>query len=464
VSARKQSGAIGAAVRVLLWQVHSRTMTSPSSESRHTAPVALVTGAGKRLGRGIALALAQQGWNIGVHYATSAAEATETVSAIEALGRRALALQADLADETQVLALLPTLSAALGPVQALVNNASRFVFDEAADFSQASFNAHMLPNLAAPVLLARELHRLLSDRPGLPQPAGVVVNLLDQKLYGYNPDFLSYSLTKAGLDAANTMLAQALAPRVRVVGVAPGLTLPSYLLEGDEFARAHAQHSPLGRCSDPEDVIAAVCFAIANRSMTGSVIVVDGGQHIRPLPRDVSLMPAAQPTPSPPEPLGQAVAPAPGQHADDDRHAAASPPTQMPLQCNTTASSSDRNASAFQTAFVRGLRLDAQIGVFDHEKGRTQPLEVDLEVRVNAARFAPQHDRLEEVFDYQALRAVALDVAQGGHIQLLETFAARVLDRVLALPDVLGARLRVSKFTAFEDCTAVGVLVERGMT
>jgi len=415
-----------------------RVRSSPPDPTP-VAPVVLVTGAGKRLGRGIALALARQGWDIGVHYATSATEALETVNAIHALGRRAVPLRADLANEAEVLALLPELTAALGPVRALVNNASRFVFDEAADFSQASFNAHMLPNLAAPVLLARELHRLLETHPELPQPAGAVVNLLDQKLYGYNPDFLSYSLTKAGLDAANTMLAQALAPRVRVVGVAPGLTLPSYLLEGDEFARAHAQHSPLGRCSDPEDVIAAVCFAIANRSMTGSVIVVDGGQHIRPLPRDVSLMPPAQPA------QGTSRTPA---HPQDGP--AAQPPAPQ--------------AIGFQNAFVKGLRIDAQIGVFDHEKGRTQPLEVDLEVRVNAARFEPQQDQLDEVFDYQALRAVVLNVAQAGHIQLLETFACRVLDRVLALPDVLGARLRVSKFTAFEDCAAVGVMVDRGMS
>ena len=118
---------------------------------------------------------------------------------------------------------------------------------------------------------------------------------------------------------------------------------------------------------------------------------------------------------------------------------------------------------AFQTVFLQGLRLDARIGVFDHEKGRTQPLEVDLEVRVNAGRFAPRHDRLDEVFDYQALRAAVLEVAASGHIQLLETFADRTLVRILALPDVQGARMRVSKFTAFEDCKAVGLVLERGM-
>jgi NAD(P)-dependent dehydrogenase (short-subunit alcohol dehydrogenase family) len=251
-----------------------------------SAGIALVTGAARRLGRGIALALARAGWDIGVHYGGSAEDALRTVADIEALGRRAVALQAALQNEGEVLALLPALAAALGPATCLINNASRFEFDEAADFGFASFQAHLLPNLAAPVLLSRELHR------GLPEGAeGVVVNLLDQKLYGPNPDFLSYTLSKAGLAAATTLLAQALAPRVRVVGVAPGLTLASYLQTDDTFARAHRSHSPLGRSSTADDVAASVAFAVANRSITGSVILCDGGQHLRPLPRDVSFMP-----------------------------------------------------------------------------------------------------------------------------------------------------------------------------
>jgi NAD(P)-dependent dehydrogenase (short-subunit alcohol dehydrogenase family) len=258
----------------------------PPSAAASGPRVALVTGAARRLGREIALALAGAGWDIGVHYGRSRDDALATVAAVEALGRRAVALPARLEDEAEVLALLPALAAALGPVGCVVNNASRFEFDEAADIGFASFQAHLLPNLAAPVLLARELHRLL--------PAGaegVVVNLLDQKLYAFNPDFLSYSLSKAGLAAATTMLAQALAPRVRVVGVAPGLTLPSYLQDDDTFARAHREHSPLGRSSTAADVAASVAFAVANRSMTGSTILCDGGQHLRPLPRDVSLLP-----------------------------------------------------------------------------------------------------------------------------------------------------------------------------
>ncbi len=260
----------------------------PAPES---APkVALVTGAARRLGREIALALARAGWDVGVHYGGSRDEALATVADIEALGRRAVALQARLQDEAEVLALLPALARALGAASCVVNSASRFEFDAAADFGYASFTAHLLPNLAAPVLLARELHRALPDGA-----EGVVVNLLDQKLWAPNPDFLSYSLSKAGLAYATTMLAQALAPRVRVVGVAPGLTLPSYLQDEAAFEAAHRGHSPLGRSSTAADVAASVVFAVGNRSITGSTILCDGGQHLRPLPRDVSFVPPAGP-------------------------------------------------------------------------------------------------------------------------------------------------------------------------
>jgi NAD(P)-dependent dehydrogenase (short-subunit alcohol dehydrogenase family) len=247
--------------------------------------VALVTGAARRLGREIALALARAGWDLGVHYGGSRDDALATVAAIEALGRRAVALQARLQHEDEVLALLPALERMLGAASCVVNNASRFEFDAAVDFGYASFQAHLLPNLAAPVLLARELHRALPDGAD-----GVVVNLLDQKLWAPNPDFLSYSLSKAGLEYATTMLAQALAPRVRVVGIAPGLTLPSYLQDDAAFEAAHREHSPLGRSSTAADVAASVVFAVANRSITGSTILCDGGQHLRPLPRDVSFV------------------------------------------------------------------------------------------------------------------------------------------------------------------------------
>lgn len=258
---------------------------APASAAAATvAPVALVTGAGRRIGRAIALALAHAGWDIAVHYRSSAGEAQQLVDEIMALGRRAVALQADLADEAAVRQLVPATLAALGGLRCVVNNASLFEYDSAADFSVGMLDAHMHANLAAPILLAQALHGVT--------PAGqqaVVINLLDQKLYNLNPDFLSYTLSKAALHTATTMLAQQLAPTVRVVGVAPGITMVS----GDQteagFAQAHRQ-TPLGRSSTPQDIADSVVYAATARAMTGTTLLVDGGQHLMPLPRDVMFL------------------------------------------------------------------------------------------------------------------------------------------------------------------------------
>lgn len=265
---------------------HASTVQSAA----HDAPrIALVTGAGKRLGRAIALALAADGWDIGVHYRHSANEAQQTAQAIEALGRRAVTLQADLDDPDASASLIDTLARRLGPVSGLVNSASRFEFDDIGTLTPRQLEAHLRPNLLAPLLLSQALHRHLGAQPDIPQ--GVIVNLLDQKLFNLNPDFLSYTLSKAALAAATTMLAQALAPRMRVVGVAPGLTLPSYLQDEAAFAQAHRTLSPLGASSTADDVANTVVFAMKTRSITGTVLLVDGGQHLLGLPRDASLMP-----------------------------------------------------------------------------------------------------------------------------------------------------------------------------
>lgn len=246
--------------------------------------VALVTGGARRIGRVIALALASRGWNVAVHFGQSAADATETVGQIEALGRRAVALQCDLADQPAVEQLLPRAIAALGPVSCIVNNASLFDYDNAADFSFARLDAHMHANLAAPILLARALFSATDEGA-----QAVVINLLDQKLYNLNPDFLSYTLSKAALQAATSMLAQALAPKVRVVGVAPGITMVSGNQSEAGFARAH-RATPLGRSSMADDIAAAVCFMAESPAITGSTLLVDGGQHLIALPRDVMFV------------------------------------------------------------------------------------------------------------------------------------------------------------------------------
>jgi NAD(P)-dependent dehydrogenase (short-subunit alcohol dehydrogenase family) len=252
--------------------------------------VALVTGAARRIGRTIALALAARGWDLAVHYGKSGDAAATLVAEIDALGRRAVALKADLADQAQVESLLPQIAELLGPVRCIVNNASLFEEDTAATFSYQTLQRLTAVNLAAPLALARALYQSLPDQADDDESLrGVVINLLDQKLFNQNPDFFSYTLTKAALHTATTTLAQALAPRVRVVAVAPGLTLPSGEQSQAAFAQAH-QHTPLRRASHPQDVAAAVCYLAEAAAVTGTTLVVDGGQHLMPLPRDVMFM------------------------------------------------------------------------------------------------------------------------------------------------------------------------------
>lgn len=244
----------------------------------------LVTGAARRLGREIALALAGAGWQVAVHYRGSAGEAARTVADC-AVHAPAQAFHADLQDEAQARALVPAVLERFGRLDAVVNNASRFDYDSPAAFSYAGLAAHVAANTAAPVVLAQALAEHLAAQGR----RGAVVNLLDQKLWNPNPDFFSYTLSKAALEAATTLLAQALAPHVRVVGVAPGLTLTSHLLSQEDFERLH-KLSPLGRASTPEDVVAAVRFALENGSLTGTTLLVDGGQHLMKFDRDFSLM------------------------------------------------------------------------------------------------------------------------------------------------------------------------------
>ena len=255
-------------------------MSSPTP-----APVVLVTGAAKRLGREIALALAAGGWRVAVHYRSSEQDAIETVAACAKIQGDSALFEGDLGDEKVVNALLPRVMAHFGQVDAVVNSASAFEQDDAASFSFASLEKHLRSNTAAPILLAQALYAHLASR----NANGAVVNLLDQKLWNQNPDFLSYTLSKASLEAANTMLAMALAPRVRVVGVAPGLTLTSHMLSDAQFEALH-KLSPLGRSSTPADVASTVKFALENQSITGTTLLVDGGQHLMKFERDFSLM------------------------------------------------------------------------------------------------------------------------------------------------------------------------------
>lgn len=267
-------------------------MSAPLSSAPRTA---LVTGAGKRLGREIALGLAKAGWHVAVHYRSSESEALQTAqdclalnAAHSSLSPQTFIFQADLADEAATRQLLPRVVQQLGQVDAVVNSAALFEHDDVTSFSYANMAQHWASNTGAAIVLAQALHQHAQAR-GAQAAESVVINMLDQKLWNPNPDFLSYTLSKAALESANTLLAQALAPLVRVVGVAPGLTLTSHMLDDDKFQQLH-KLSPLGRSSSVADVVSTVVFAMHNRAITGTTLLVDGGQHLMKFERDFSLM------------------------------------------------------------------------------------------------------------------------------------------------------------------------------
>ncbi|WP_374436867.1 SDR family oxidoreductase [Inhella sp.] len=246
-------------------------------------PVVLITGAARRLGRHLALHLARAGWDVAVHHRTTPdADADSLGTALRELGARTVGLPADLEDEAAVETLVPAAVAALGRLDAVVNSASLFSHDEIASFSYANLERHLRANTAAALTLARALHRHCAAAGH----EGCVVNVLDQKLWNPNPDHLSYTLSKAALEAATPVLAQALAPQLRVVDVALGVTLPSGPMTEAEFLAAH-RLTPLGRSSQPDDFAQAVEYLLKARAVTGSTLLVDGGQHLAAQPRDV---------------------------------------------------------------------------------------------------------------------------------------------------------------------------------
>ncbi|ALL12220.1 SDR family oxidoreductase [Caulobacter henricii] len=234
---------------------------------------ALVTGAGRRIGQALALEAARAGFDVAVHHRGAADEATETLAGIKALGRRGIAVSADLSDEDQVAGLIPR-AATLGPVTLLVNSASTFHDDRVGSLDRARWDAHLETNLRAPVVLAEAFAMALPD-----DLEGLIVNMVDQRVWRPNPQFFSYSLSKAGLWWATQTLAQALAPRIRVNAIGPGPTLPNVHQAPGEF-EAEAAGTLLQRRATPDDVTAALRYLIDARSVTGQMIAVDAGQHL----------------------------------------------------------------------------------------------------------------------------------------------------------------------------------------
>ncbi len=236
---------------------------------------ALVTGGARRLGRAITLALSEAGFQVAIHCHRSTTAAHDLASEIHGRGLNAIVLRADLTAESEVERLLPAATTALGPIGVLVNNASAFQRDEWHDASRASWDAHLEPNLRAPFVLMQHFAR---DLPA--DAEGVIVNMLDQRVWSITPHFLSYTVSKIGLWGLTQAMALALAPRIRVNGIGPGPALPNASQTQAQFL-AQSASVPLGHGPSPEEVARAVLAILSLPAMTGQMLALDGGQHLQ---------------------------------------------------------------------------------------------------------------------------------------------------------------------------------------
>lgn len=236
---------------------------------------ALVTGAAQRLGAAIAVALAESGFAIALHYRGSREAAERTAGAIRETGRSVVLLQADLADETQAGGLFAAAEHALGPIGVLINNASSFERDEWDTVTRESWDAHMEPNLRAAFVLSQTFARALPA-----EAEGAIINMLDQRVWSITPHFVSYTVSKFALWGLTQALALALAPRIRVNGIGPGPALPNTRQTPEQFAR-QCGSTPLHRGTSPEEVAQGVIAILGLPSMTGQMLALDGGQHLQ---------------------------------------------------------------------------------------------------------------------------------------------------------------------------------------
>ena len=242
-----------------------------------TPPVpkaALVTGGARRIGRALSLSLAEAGYAVAIHHHQSRKEAEALAAEIVRAGGKAVALMADLADEAATAELLPRAAAALGPIGCLVNNASIFENDTVATTTRDGWDRHLAVNLRAPFVLMQSFERHLPAEAG-----GVIVNLLDERVWNLTPYFVSYTLSKAGLWTLTQTMALALAPRIRVNGIGPGPTLPSPRQSPRQFLD-RCRKMPLRRGTSPDEIAAALRFILMAPAMTGQMIALDGGEHL----------------------------------------------------------------------------------------------------------------------------------------------------------------------------------------
>ena len=243
----------------------------------------LITGAAKRIGSAMATQLAYDGWHVIIHCNRNRQSADALCNKLLKNGQKADVLQADLSNPHACIQLIQEAAKGEG-LDALINNASLFVYDEITEFSAPTLQSHMAVNVAAPAILTAEFAKNIRH-----ENQGCVINMLDSKLFGLNPDYFTYTLSKAALQNFGILAAQAYAPKLRVNAIAPGITLPSGGQTQEEFKKSHRQNL-LRKGADTEDIVAAARLILSTSSMTGETIILDGGAHLQPLPRDVAFM------------------------------------------------------------------------------------------------------------------------------------------------------------------------------
>ena len=389
-------------------------------ETANTGPgIALITGAGRRIGKAIALDLARHGWRIGVHYASSRAEAEGVAAEIRATGAAAVALGADLADAAAAAALVPQCAAALGAPTLLVNSAALFLGDRIETLDPAQWDRQLAVNLRAPMVLAKAFAEALpADR------RGDIINIVDQRVWRLTPDYFSYTIAKAGLYTATQTLAQALAPRIRVNAIGPGPVLANIHQTPAAFAQEVAG-TLLERATPPAEIAAAVRFILDAPSMTGQMIALDAGQHL-------AWKPSREPEPLP-----------------------------LPLQAQTSAQPhSVAESKPLRRVFVRDLELMASVGVFEMEKRYEQRLVVSLDLWV-IDDYDGRSDALSAVLDYGAVVAGVRAIVATGHTNLIETLAERIAEAALTDSRVVRTMVRLEKPDIVPGCRSVGIEITR---
>ena len=245
---------------------------------------AIVTGAAKRIGAGIAMALSSQGWFVYLHYNSSSEEAKEVLHEIKSSGGDGQLRNMDLSYPDCGEQIINQIDKAAPPVELLINNAARFEYDNISNINSVSLDQHFFANVRGPILLSKAFFELVKKGQ-----QGCVINILDNKIFALNPDYLSYTISKAALQCATETFAMAMAPHVRVNGIAPGITLESGG-QGESSFQKGQKMSPMGKVSSVEDIIKALFFIVNTTSLNGHIITIDGGQRLQKLDRDVAFL------------------------------------------------------------------------------------------------------------------------------------------------------------------------------